>query len=478
MLDSKYSRRQFLGTSALGAVAGISALANPARAAAEAVGVKPADLPDLTIKEVKVYELDRRRMPGPPAIMTNSARGRGVAAALYGGRMKVASIVTNSGIEGTYLLEDHYFHPNWSNLGWLEYAKNACAGKSAIDLPAITSQWVPERRRLGQSSYASAIDNCLWDILGQAVGLPIYQILGAYRHRVLAYASTQHHETLEQFVEEVKVCKAQGFKAYKIHPPSPNGGHDYKLDIAVAKAVREAVGPDFTLMIDPVGVYTREEAIKVGHAIQDLGYVFYEDPLPTKDIEGLVELCRDLEVPVHIGEFLDSIYDFPEYLRRGATDAVRFIVDNIGGITGGLKSRGPFRLREKLEPRVFLLKLFPGMDPELCRALVPSVKGLVVEAFGAGNFPLEASGKSLLPVFEEARLRQIPIVVTSQAHRNGVDLSLYAGGSRARKLGALSAGDMTTEACVVKLMHALAYAKDLASVKKIFERDLAGERSG
>jgi L-alanine-DL-glutamate epimerase-like enolase superfamily enzyme len=337
MLDGNYSRRQFLGASALGAVAGISALANPARAAAEAVGTKPADLPDLTIKEVKVYELDRRRMPGPPAIMTGSARGKGVAAALYGGRMKVASIVTNSGIEGTYLLEDHYFHPNWSNLGWLEYAKNACVGRSVIDLPAITSQWVPERRRLGQSSYASAIDNCLWDILGQAVGLPIYQILGACRHRVLAYASTQHHETLEQFVDEVKVCKTQGFKAYKIHPPSPNGGHDYRLDIAVAKAVREAAGPDFTLMIDPVGVYTREEAIKVGRAIQDLGYVFYEDPLPTKDIEGLVELCRDLDIPVHIGEFLDSIYDFPEYLRRGATDAVRFIVDNVGGITGGMK---------------------------------------------------------------------------------------------------------------------------------------------
>jgi L-alanine-DL-glutamate epimerase-like enolase superfamily enzyme len=337
MQEANYSRRQFLGASALGAVAGFSALANPARAAADAVGAKVADLPDLTIKEVKVYELDRRRMPGPPAITQGSARGRGVANALYGGRMKVASIVTNSGIEGTYLLEDHYFHVNWSNLGWLEYAKNACVGKSVIDLPAITSQWVPEKRRLGQSSYASAIDNCLWDILGQAVGLPIYQILGAYRHRVLAYASTQHHETLEQFVDEVKVCKAQGFTAYKIHPPSPNGGHDYKLDIEVAKAVREAVGPDFTLMIDPVGVYTREEAIKVGRAIQDLGYVFYEDPLPTKDIEGLVELCRDLDIPVHIGEFLGSIYEYPEYLRRGATDAVRFIVDNVGGITAGMK---------------------------------------------------------------------------------------------------------------------------------------------
>ena len=85
--------------------------------------------------------------------------------------------------------------------------------------------------------------------------------------------------------------------------------------------------------------------------------------------------------------------------------------------------------------------------------------------------------RTLLPVFEEARARGIPVVVTSQAHRNGVDLSLYAAGGRARELGALSGGDMTTEACVVKLMHALAYAKNLAGVRQIFERDLAGERS-
>jgi L-asparaginase len=143
----------------------------------------------------------------------------------------------------------------------------------------------------------------------------------------------------------------------------------------------------------------------------------------------------------------------------------------------GLKPRGPERLRDALEPKVFLLKLFPGIDPALCRSMLAGVKGLVLEAFGAGNFPLEPSGGSLLPVFEEARARGIPVVVTSQAHRNGVDLSLYAAGGRARELGALSGGDMTTEACVVKLMHALAYAKNLAGVRQIFERDLAGERS-
>jgi L-asparaginase len=143
----------------------------------------------------------------------------------------------------------------------------------------------------------------------------------------------------------------------------------------------------------------------------------------------------------------------------------------------GLKPRGRFSLREKLEPNVFLLKLFPGIDPSLCLRILGEANGLVVEAFGAGNFPLDPSGRSLLPLFEEAKRRAIPIVVTSQAHRNGVDLSLYAAGGRARALGAISGGDMTTEACVVKLMHALAYARGIEGVRRIFERDLAGERS-
>jgi L-alanine-DL-glutamate epimerase-like enolase superfamily enzyme len=310
----KSSRRSFLATGAA------AALADPGRAAAQAVSVKRSDLPDLTIKEVKVYVIDR-----------------GAGGVTNGGYSRIASVVTNSGIEGNYTLAERYWHPNWSNLGWLEYAKPALVGKSVLDLPAITSQWVPEKRRLGQLSYAAAIDNCLWDLLGKAVGLPIYRILGAYRDKVLAYASTQHHATLEEFVEEAQKCKAEGFKGYKIHPPSPNGGHDYKLDIEVAKAVRKAVGDDFILLNDPVGVYTREEAIKVGRALQDLNFIAFEDPIPTDDIDGLVQLCNALDIPIHIGEFIFSPYNYAEYIRRGAVDVVRFIVDNVGGITGGMK---------------------------------------------------------------------------------------------------------------------------------------------
>jgi L-alanine-DL-glutamate epimerase-like enolase superfamily enzyme len=324
MPSSIISRRDFLGASARSALAGAGALAlaDPGGAAAQAVGIRRGDLPDLTIKEVKVYVVD----PGKVGGVTNDRYDH------------IAGIVTKGGIEGNYTLPERYWHPNWSNLGWLEYAKGVLPGRSVLELPALTSQWAPSKRRLGQSSYASAIDNCLWDILGKAVGLPIYQILGAYQNRVLAYASSQHHRTLEEFVTEVQQCKAQGFKAYKIHPPElANGAADYKLDMEVAKAVRKSAGDNFPLLFDPVGTYTRDEAMKVGRLLDQLNYISYEDPIPTSDIEGLAQLAQALDLPITIGEFIFSPYAYAEYIRRGACDVVRFVVDNIGGITGGMK---------------------------------------------------------------------------------------------------------------------------------------------
>ena len=303
MSKNSVSRRHFLGGAAALSAAGVS----------QAAGIKPCDLPDLTIAEVKAYVTDHGSL---------------------------ASVVTRSGIEGNYTLGERYWHPDWNNAGWVEYAKGVLAGKNALDRPGLTSQWDPPKRRRGQSSYASAIDNCLWDIAGKAVGLPVYQLLGAYRHKVMAYASSQHLRTVDQFVESVEKCKAEGFKAYKIHPPeleSRGGGDDYRLDMEVARAVRKAGGDDFLLLMDPVGVYSRQEALAVGRLLDELKFVAFEDPIPTKDIEGLAELCRALDVPIHIGEFLFSIYDYAEYVRRGAVDVVRFIVDNVGGISEGMK---------------------------------------------------------------------------------------------------------------------------------------------
>src|SRR5262245_21406952 len=62
----------------------------------------------------------------------------------------------------------------------------------------------------------------------------------------------------------------------------------------------------------------------------------------------------------------------------------------------GLRRKGPTRLREKLDPRVLVLKVFPGLDPELALSMLPRVRGLVLEAYGAGNFPVDGrQGRSL-----------------------------------------------------------------------------------
>lgn len=143
----------------------------------------------------------------------------------------------------------------------------------------------------------------------------------------------------------------------------------------------------------------------------------------------------------------------------------------------GLARKGRFRLTEALDPRVFLLRVHPGLDPQIPLAVLPRVRGLVVEAYGAGNFPVsDELGRSLRPVFTEAKRLGVAVVVVSQAQRNGVDLSLYESGNVAKAEGAISAGDMTVSAAVVKLMHGLANYRGNA-LRQYLSRSVAGERS-
>lgn len=143
----------------------------------------------------------------------------------------------------------------------------------------------------------------------------------------------------------------------------------------------------------------------------------------------------------------------------------------------GFQFKAPFKLLSKVDPRVFLLRVFPGLDPAIPLSILPKVRGLVLEAYGAGNFPSsKALGRSLTPVFAEAHALGVPVLVVSQAPRNGVDLSLYESGNFAREHGAISGGDMTVSAAVVKLMHGLAHRPGSA-LRQYLQRSVAGERA-
>lgn len=130
----------------------------------------------------------------------------------------------------------------------------------------------------------------------------------------------------------------------------------------------------------------------------------------------------------------------------------------------------------RIEPRVLAVRTFPGLEPKLLQgALASGVRGMLIEAFGAGNVPrLE---RSLVPVIETARGLDVPVVIVSQCPRGAVDLGAYEGGSAARAAGAIGAGDMTAEAALTKLMITLGRSPDgrVQAAREAFQRSDVGE---
>lgn len=143
-----------------------------------------------------------------------------------------------------------------------------------------------------------------------------------------------------------------------------------------------------------------------------------------------------------------------------------------------LPPREPAPFDPRIETRVFLLRTFPGLDPSLVSAiLAQDIRGLVIEAFGAGNVPrLE---NSLVPAIDAATAKGVPVVIVSQSPRGAVDLYRYEGGAAAARAGAISAGDMTSEAALTKLMIELGRAGGawdvVARVREAFARGSLGE---
>jgi L-asparaginase len=125
--------------------------------------------------------------------------------------------------------------------------------------------------------------------------------------------------------------------------------------------------------------------------------------------------------------------------------------------------------------KVQQLSIFPGMSPQVIeQAIAAGIKGLVIHGYGAGNVP--TGHRSLLPAIARATEEGITVVISTQCTQGGVEV-LYATGQAAIDAGAISAGDMTQEMTIVKLMWALGQSSSLADVRQIMERTYAHEHS-
>jgi L-alanine-DL-glutamate epimerase-like enolase superfamily enzyme len=211
----------------------------------------------------------------------------------------------------------------------IENIKSKVIGKDPLDTEAIYYDLNFKGSFFQVNKYFnSAIDCCCWDIAGKAANRPIYKLLGGFRDRVKAYASSLVYDTIDEYIDLFKTCKEQGFTAFKIHC----WGVPEK-DIELCEAVRAAF-PEEDLMLDAICAYDRVGALKVGRAMDRLNFYWYESPLREEDIEGHRLLRRKLDTPI-AGTELNMIgfLDYPEYITSGAVDIVRTFGDYIGGIT-------------------------------------------------------------------------------------------------------------------------------------------------
>jgi L-asparaginase len=139
-----------------------------------------------------------------------------------------------------------------------------------------------------------------------------------------------------------------------------------------------------------------------------------------------------------------------------------------------LRRNTDVQLKPSFYNDILVLRVFPGLDP---RKFIPlfdhSFKAIILEGFGAGNLP--DMTKDWIDFISVAVLKQKLVYIGSQSSHGRIDLQLYSCGQQAEQAGALSLGDMTIEAALVKLMILLANFEDLEKVKKYMMVSLAGE---
>jgi len=214
-------------------------------------------------------------------------------------------------------------------------------GASAID-PAATTEMLHQNTfwqgRGGSVTHAiSGIDMALWDLLGQVTGQPIHRLLGGkLRSRVKPYASMLMEDP-GKMRDKLQAAHGRGFRAFKIGW-GPFGRQNAKVDEAIVRESREAVGDECELMVDAGGSdalwpHGYKWAVTTAEMLAAYEVTWFEEPLRPDDLEGYVELTRQSRLPIAAGEVLTRRQSFLPWIERRAVDYLQPDVTKVGGLS-------------------------------------------------------------------------------------------------------------------------------------------------
>lgn len=189
-------------------------------------------------------------------------------------------------------------------------------------------------------SAVSGIEQAMWDIRGKSLGVPVYDLLGGpCRDRIRVYANGWDGgaKTPDAYAAKASEMVARGFTALKFDPfPGPWRTHVSRAveDAAIdnVRAVREAVGPDVDVLVEVHRRLAPMHAIRVARRLEPFRPFWFEEPVSSRDVEGLAEVRRAITLPVVTGEELYTRSEFRRVFETRAADIINPDVCNCGGI--------------------------------------------------------------------------------------------------------------------------------------------------
>lgn len=185
----------------------------------------------------------------------------------------------------------------------------------------------PLRSALADTPSArAALDMAVHDLLAKACGLPLWQLLGGYRDRILTSVTVGILPEGEA-VERARDRVAQGFRCLKL-----KGGLDVEADVARLARVREAVGPAIELRFDANQGYSLADCERFVAATAGIGIELLEQPTPSDELDELGRVTARVSLPVMADESLLTLLDAFHLASDGLADMVNVKLMKVGGI--------------------------------------------------------------------------------------------------------------------------------------------------
>jgi D-galactarolactone cycloisomerase len=217
-------------------------------------------------------------------------------------------------------------------------------GREPTDIEAVLRILRTSTRVLGYRAWH--IEPALWDLVGKAAGLPVWKLLGGANPRLRAYQSTGELRSPEQRAEDALRSREEGFTAIKLRCRFPT----LHEDVAVVRAVREAVGDTMAIMVDAnqgwrVDLFDDvrwdfKRALQTARAYEEFELTWLEEPLDQHDYAGYARLRVATTTPIAGGEMLSDLHGFRDHLVAGGLDVIQPDVVFSGGILTSRKIAG------------------------------------------------------------------------------------------------------------------------------------------